>query len=58
MYQHLEIAVDDSNLSMSCIRNHSCTSPDIKTSNSVEFGSKMATSDCFSKVKTQTNANI
>ena len=58
MYQHLEIAVDDSNLSMSCIRNHLCTPSDIKTSNSVEFGSKMATSDCFSKVKTQANANI
>lgn len=58
MYQHLEIAVDDSNLSVSCIRNHSCTSPDIKTSNSVEFDSKMTTSDCFSKVKTQANANI
>lgn len=58
MYQHLEIAVDDSNLSMSCIRNHSCTPSDIKTFNSVDFGLKMATNDCFSTVKTQTNANI
>ncbi len=58
MYQHLEIAVDDSNLSMSCIRNHSCTTSDIKTFNSVDFGSKVATSDCFPTVKTQINANI
>ncbi len=58
MYQHLEIAVDDSNLSMSCIRNHSCTTSDIKTFNSVDFGSKVARGDCFPTVKTQINANI
>jgi|GEM_PF-3340702 len=58
MYQHLEIAVDDSNLSMSCIRNHSCTSSDTKTFNSVDFGSKMVTGNCFPIGKAQTNANV
>lgn len=58
MYQHLEIPVGDSNLSMSCIRNNSCTPSDIKIFNSVDFGSKIVTGNCFPTGKTQTTANI
>ncbi len=58
MYQHLEIPVGDSNLSMSCIRNNSCTSSYTKTFNSVDFDSKMVTGNCFPTGKTQTNANV
>lgn len=58
MYQHLEIALGDSDLSMSCIRNNSCKMSDIRTFNSGDSDSKMMDIYQCSTDKTKKSTNL